>query len=66
MLTPWQRLSRMAGAYINGFLVVGGTTTPFDLDFQAILIKAGFGGCVSCLFQVYRQCEEYGRERKQK
>lgn len=66
MLTPWQRLARISGAYIHGFLLVAGTSTPFDLEFHSIIIKGLFGGGLASLVQVYKMCEDYGRERRQK
>ena len=66
MLTVWQRLARITGAYMHGFIVVAVAVTPFDPEFQKNLIIAGWGGSVSCLAQVYEMCKEYGRERKTK
>lgn len=64
MLTIRQRLARISGAYLHGFLVVAVAITPFDMDFHTNLLKAGWGGGIACLYQVYEMSKEYGRTKK--
>lgn len=61
MITTKQRLSRVLGAYLQGFLVGASVTFPFDVDFNMNLIKAGWGGLIACAYQVKKLCEEYGK-----
>lgn len=66
MLTVKQRLARIFGAYLHGFLVVGAATTPFDPDFQVIIIKAAWGGLIACLFQCKKLVDEHGKASRKK
>lgn len=62
MISLKQRISRVLGSYLQGFLVGASITFPFDSDFQTNMIKALWVGLIACAYQVKKLCEEYGKK----
>jgi hypothetical protein len=64
VLTLKQRLAQILGAYLHGFLIVAIVILPTDSDFTVNMIKAGWGGIISSLYQIKKLADEYGKRRQ--